>query len=263
MNTLSLNDLAFAYPGSDFGTPVTASLQTGNLVGILGANGSGKSTLLKGLAGLLPHRRGHARLNEKDWLDLSASERSVTMAYLEQNARCHWPLQVSRVVALGREAIGPTLSARSGIATDPAHLNALKQAMSITDIHALAHRTVTELSGGEQARVMLARALAAQTPILLADEPLSGLDPAHQLLVMERLQQWAREGHLVVLSLHDMNLALRFCDQALILGKGVCLAGPPADLLTPETLSACFGVEARRVEIDGVVSLVNWNVARD
>lgn len=223
---------------------VSLSIGKGALVGLLGPNASGKTTLLRALAGLVRPDAGAIRFDGVPADGLSARARARRIAYLEQGAQCHWPLSAERVVALGRLAHqGPWSRATE------ADRRAVAAAMARCDVTALADRPVTTLSGGEAARVLLARALAAEPDILLADEPVSHLDPYHQIGVMEVLRRLADEGALVIAVLHDLSLAARFCDRLVLLSAGrVAADGPPAAVMTAATLARVFSVTARVID---------------
>ncbi|RDE05641.1 ABC transporter ATP-binding protein [Sphingomonas aracearum] len=209
------------------------------LVGVLGPNGAGKSTLVRALLGLVPHA-GEVRLDETPIARLTRAEIARRVAYLPQGQTLHWPLTVERLVALGRL---PHLAPFSRL--DEADRTAIEHAMARTEVTALRHRTATELSGGERARVLLARALAVEAPALIADEPLSSLDPAHALHGMELLRAEADAGRLVLAVLHDLTLAARFCDRLLVLHDGALVAdGAPGDVLSAELLARVYGVRA-------------------
>ncbi|HXG28067.1 MAG TPA: ABC transporter ATP-binding protein, partial [Nevskiales bacterium] len=159
-----------------------------------------------------------------------------------QGGQCHWPMPVAQVVALGR------LPHRAPWArVPPADAAAVQRALQAADVAHLADRPVTQLSGGERARVLLARALAVEARVLLADEPTAGLDPAHQLGVMEVLRRRAQSGAGVVVVLHDLTLAARFCDRLLLLGEGRVVAdGAAEQVLTEQNLAQVYGIEAHR-----------------
>lgn len=239
MVSLAFHDLHVALGGRDVVRGITANLAGGALIGILGPNGAGKSTLVRGLLGLVPCR-GEVRIDDVALSALPRAQIARRIAYLPQGQTLHWPLSVERLVALGRL---PHLAPFSRIAA--ADRVAVREAMAIAEVAHLADRTATELSGGERARVLLARALAVGAPALVADEPLASLDPAHQLQVMEILRARADRGALVIAVLHDLSIAARYCDRLLLLESGRLAAdGPPPNVLTPDLLATVYGVTA-------------------
>lgn len=211
----------------------------GLLHAVLGPNGAGKSTLLRAIAGLTAHD-GTVRLGEIDVGRMRRSDRARAVAWLPQDHEVHWPLPVRDVVMLGRTPHGATLDRSS-----EADRAAAADAMARTDVATMADRPVTELSGGERARALLARAFATRAELLLADEPASGLDPLHQLTIMEALRAEARGGGIVLAVLHDLGLAARFADTVTLLRPGrAAVQGSPADVLTADAVRAAFEIEA-------------------
>ncbi len=224
----------------------------GEMLGLLGPNGAGKTTLLKVLAGLT----GPARvlLDGTDAGLLTPSQRARAVSYLPQGNDVHWPMPAIDVVALGRHPHGP------GNARDR---DAIARALAETDSHSVAHRPVNTLSGGERARVLLARALAVEAPVLLADEPVAHLDPGHQLQVLALLRRRAEAGDAVVVVLHDLALAARFCHRVLVLDQGRVVAdGRPAATLDDALLAGVYGITVLRGEYSGVPYLLPWAAGR-
>ncbi|PZU59103.1 MAG: ABC transporter [Sphingobium sp.] len=219
---------------------IDLSLAAGTLTGIVGPNGAGKSTLLRAILGLARLEGGRVLL---DGAPITAMKRAAIarrIAYLPQGQTLHWPLGVERLVALGRL---PHLGPMSRLT--PGDTAAIEEALERADAVSLRSRIATELSGGERARVLLARALAVGAPALLADEPLASLDPGHQIDVMALLRQEADRGGLVVTVLHDLTMAARYCDRLILIDEGRCVAdGAPMDVLTPERLAAVYGIHA-------------------
>ncbi len=208
------------------------------LIGLVGPNGAGKTTLLRALIGQQSLQNGEVTISGQPLRSLSSPKRARLLAYLPQNRNLHWPLVVEDVVMLGRHPY------RSGFAAPSAKdIACVRNAMAQMDIEAFASRPFRMLSGGEQARVLIARALAQQTNLLLADEPLAGLDPAHQISLMQCFQRIVREGRTVILSLHELTLAARWCDRLLLLQKGILTKdGVPGTVLEADALKSAFGV---------------------
>jgi iron complex transport system ATP-binding protein len=226
--------------GIDFG------IKAGELVGLLGPNGAGKTTLLRALAGLQSVQQGRVQLLDQAIGDYAASDRARRLAYLPQAGQCHWSMPVAQVVALGR------LPHRAPWARMPVTDHAaVQRAMDAADVAYLAERPATELSGGERARVLLARALAVESQLLLVDEPTAGLDPAHQLGVMDVLNARAQAGIGVIVVLHDLTLAARFCNRLVLLDQGRVVAdAAPVEVLTSDNLRRVYSIEAYQALID-------------
>jgi iron complex transport system ATP-binding protein len=237
---LHIDGVSVALGGRTVVDDVTATLEPGQLVGIIGPNGAGKSTLVRAMLGLVKPASGSVRIDGTDIARRSPRDIAKLLAYLPQGQTLHWPLDVDRLVALGRL---PHLAPLSHMSVEDHQIVA--QAMTRADVAHLAHRVATELSGGERARVMLARALAVGAKGLVADEPLASLDPGHQIDVMTLLTQEARAGSLVVAVLHDLTMAARYCDRLLLIDQGrLVTEGPPADVLTADRLATVYGITA-------------------
>lgn len=219
---------------------VSAAFAPGTLTGIVGPNGAGKSTLARAMLALVP-ATGSIRVDGIEATAMPRADLASRVAYLPQGQTLHWPLTVERLVGLGRL---PHLAPMSRIgAADAA---AIERAMERADVRTLRDRIATELSGGERARALFARALAVEAPALIADEPLASLDPGHQIDVMDLLRAEADAGGLVIAVLHDLTLAARYCDRLLIVDKGRIVAdGTPRAVLTPDLLRAVYGIDSR------------------
>jgi iron complex transport system ATP-binding protein len=237
---------------------VTLSLDSGRLTGLLGPNGAGKSTLARLLAGIDAPDAGAVLLDGAPVRDLDARRRARRIAYLPQGAPPPWPISVAELVSLARlpHGAGPDRLGDVGLA-------AVARALQRTGADALAHRTMDALSHGERARVGLARALAVEAEVLIADEPAASLDPAHALGALDLLVEEARRGVAVLVVLHDLSLAARVCDRVAVLSAGALVAfGPPAEALSDPVLAAVFGVEARRFETPDGALLAPWRKVR-
>jgi iron complex transport system ATP-binding protein len=236
---LEANDIAIDFNGVSLLRNVDLSVASGEMVGLIGPNGSGKTTLLRALGNLRRPDAGTVKLDGIEIEQLGERQLSKAIAYLAQNGEAHWPMRVGALIALGRL---PHRQMFGG--SDVADQAAVERALMSADVAALRRRTVAHLSGGERARVLLARALAVEAPLLLADEPVAALDPLHQLRVMELLVSAARKGTGVIVVLHDLSLAARFCHRLVLIARGGIVAqGPPAEVLTPENLALAYGVD--------------------
>lgn len=235
--------------GRDVLKDVSLSVAPGDFVAVAGPNGAGKSTLLRALAGLTIPAAGHVSLGGADIRSLDRRELGRSIAYLPQDRTVHWPLRARAVVALGRipHGSGPN---RGESELDRAKIEAALMQM---DVEALADRPIAELSGGERARVLMARALAQDAEILIADEPSAGLDPAHALGLFETLARISAEGRAVIVALHDLSLALRYCPRAVLMKDGrVASSGPARDVMTEAEIERVYGIRACIAEIAGV-----------
>lgn len=236
-----LRDVSFAWPRRQF-------------VALVGPNGAGKTTLLRALAGLIDSS-GTILIGDDTLTDLSLRQRALRFGYLPQGHVVHWPLPVRDVVALGRYPHG---------ATDPDRLaprdrDAVARAMIATAITEFGDRRVTELSGGERSRVALARVLALEAPVVLADEPTASLDPRYQIDVMINLRGAADRGVLVVVVTHDLGLASRFADTVLVLSDGRLVAqGKPAEALSEQIMADVFRVSAYRADYRNEAVILPW-----
>lgn len=233
---------------------VDLDIGPGELVGLIGPNGAGKSTLMRVLAGLRPADRGEVRYDGAQARDLGRGVLARHLAVLMQGDEVGWALRADHLVELGRLPHRRLMGGFS--AADRA---AVDRALADADAGHLRLRTVGTLSAGERMRVLFARALAVEAPLLFADEPVATLDPSHQLQIMELLHARARAGTGVLVVLHDLALAGRFCDRLVLLHDGKARAdGRPGSVLTDEHLRRAYGVEAERGRRDGVDYVLPW-----
>ena len=233
MTLLSLQDLTVRRGECPVVDRVSFEVRAGEVVGLLGPNGAGKTTLMRGALGLI-EATGRSSLAE-----MPAKARAKAAAWLPQAREIAWPMPVEAVVRLGRLPHGDEGRA------------AVEQALERMDLGAMRHRPATELSGGEQARVLIARTLAQEAPLVLADEPVAGLDPAHQIATMQVFEELAREGRGVIVSLHDLGLAVRHCTRLILMRAGQVVAdGAPLEVLTPERLREVFHISAHISQIE-------------
>jgi iron complex transport system ATP-binding protein len=234
---------------------VTASIAPGQVTGIVGPNGAGKTTLLKIAAGLLPLASGKCFLFGRAIETWPREARARKVAYLPQGGEAAWPVAAREIVGLGRLPHRAPLSFL--LAADAL---AVERALQRAAAAEFANRRIDALSAGERARVLLARALATEADVLLADEPTAHLDPAHQLRLMALLREEAKRGAAIAVTMHELSLAARACDRILLLDKGRLAAeGTPDEALSAEALARVFGVEAVRVTgPDGLSASIPW-----
>ena len=221
---IEAQDIAIRFGPTTVLEGVNLVMRPGEMVGLVGPNGSGKTTLLKVLANLRAPEGGSVRYAGQPAGEVGARELARRIAYLAQGGTVHWPMRVEALVALGRL---PHRRAFQGL--DAADRSAIERAMLAADVVSLRARTMGQVSGGERMRILLARALAVDAELLLADEPIAALDPLHQLQVMDLLRSTAGQGRGVIVVLHDLALAARFCDRLILLAQGrILVEGPPA-----------------------------------
>ena len=220
---------------------VSVSFFAGQVTALIGPNGAGKKTLLRAFAGLLACHSGSVFVQGQVIEHLSLTQRARQIAYVPQETPFFPPMTVCEITSLGRLPYGE--NARRALAHPAVH-----KAIDMTGLSALADQNASHLSGGERARLMLARALAVEAPLLLADEPIAALDPAHAIAIMALFRSLAAQGRCVVVVIHDLLLATRFCDRLVLLKEGTLVQSiAPADL--NDTLIAdTYGVTTQRVE---------------
>jgi iron complex transport system ATP-binding protein len=255
MTTLTVRQLLCRREGKAILDRIDISFAEGQLTAIVGPNGAGKTTLLRHLVGLEVPEAGTIELNGQSLTALPSVVRAGHIAYLPQAASAYWPLTGHDLVALGRLPHGADLSGPLKITDQEAVTRALER----VDGAALADRAIDTLSQGERARLMLARTLATEAAILLADEPVASLDPAYALQAMDVLRAEAARGVTVIVVLHDLGLAARFAHRILVLANaGIAADGPPVEALGAGVIDVAYGVGFRHVEVDGVMQPVAW-----
>ena len=241
MTLLEAECLTHMVNGKPLVADASFALHAGELVALIGPNGSGKTTLLRLALGLAQADGGTAAIAGTPVSSLSAIERALRLAYLPQSRPLVWPQPVRDIVALGRFAYGASpgkLSARDE--------TAVAQAIAACRLQGFEERAADTLSGGELSRVHLARALAAETPLLVADEPVAALDPLYQHQTMQLFATMAGEGRGVLTVIHDLDLALRYATRILWMQEGRIVAdGSPEETFTEDRLRSVFGVAAR------------------
>ena len=234
---------------------IDLAFDAGQVTAIVGPNGAGKTTLLRHLAGLDTPSAGQVELRGQLLASLGPAIRAWSIAYLPQAASAYWPLRARDLVALGRLPHGADLS-RPLKAQDA---QAVQHALERVDGVGLADRPIDTMSQGERARMMMARALATEAAVFLADEPVASLDPAYALETMTILRAEAARGACVIVVLHDLGLAARFADRIVVLASNkVAADGPPSVALAASVIESAYGVTFRHLTVDGIPQPVAW-----
>lgn len=238
MKVLELDEVSAAIGKKPVVRNADLVIQAGELVALCGPNGAGKSSLVRVAAGLLKPTSGSVRYSGVQSSSLSARERAACLSYLAQERRVTWNMPAAELAALGAPFLAGTDA-----------LIRARNALEEVGVGRLHDRGVADMSGGERARVLLARALVSEAPLVLADEPIAGLDPDAQLLVLERLRARRDAGGAVLVSLHDLNLAAQYADRVVVLDQGAIVAdASPIDALTKNVLHQVFSLDAVWVE---------------
>jgi iron complex transport system ATP-binding protein len=238
VSALSIQNATVRRAGRSVVEDASLEVGAGEVVGIVGANGAGKTSLLRAALGLVALHGGRCSLAGRDVARLSEPERARLAAYLPQERHVGWNMAAVRVAGLGAFDVPPAVANERSIA-----------ALARVGLAGLEGRGVLEMSGGERARVLLARMLVTAAPLLVADEPVAGLDPDAQLLAVDLMREEAERGAAVLLTLHDLSLAARACDRLVVMARGRIVAdAAPAEALAPDVLRDAFGL-AGRLEI--------------
>jgi len=231
--------------------PLSFEVSEPQLVGLLGPNGAGKTSLLRSLMSLIPYE-GTIRVGNEDLKAQKAKSIARAIAYLPQDRKVHWAINCYAVVMLGRIPHQPQFGSPSYQDHE-----AVKTAMHQMGVLDFADRPFESLSGGEKARVLIARTLAQETDIIIADEPAAGLDPAHQIEMMTLFKELVARGKTVLVSLHDLPLASSCCDRILLMKEGEIVAdGPPVDALSDPLMEKVFGISVRILKEEGQTLII-------
>ncbi|GAA3578771.1 ABC transporter ATP-binding protein [Marinobacter xestospongiae] len=247
MQTLNCQQLLIDIPGRPSGRPLDLRIEAGQVWGILGPNGAGKSTLLHTLAGLRNARSGRVFLGERALTDLPRKQVAQQLGLVFQERQDGFPATVLETALIGRH---PWLSPWQMETADDLAL--AERSLQRLDVDHLADRLVNTLSGGERQRVAIATTLTQSPHTWLVDEPTNHLDLHHQVAVMELLTEQAAGGCAVLMCLHDLNLAARWCDHLLLLfPDGEACWGEAASMLVPEALEQLYDQKLATAEVDG------------
>jgi iron complex transport system ATP-binding protein len=245
MTVLDLDSVCVQRAGRAILADVSMRVAAGEMVGLVGPNGAGKTTLLRAALGLQARSAGEVRLGGRPLAAVNERERAAMAGYLPQERRVAWNMPARDVAALGAASLPP--------AQGHAVADACLAELEVAD---LAARGVLDMSGGERARVLLARLLATRAALLVADEPAAGLDPEAQLLILERLRQRAADGAAVIVTSHDLALAARACDRLAVLHEGRLKAlAPPREALSAQVLADVFALDGALIETPAGLTL--------
>lgn len=238
---IRINNLSYGYAQKEVLRNLNIHIEEGGFYAVMGANGCGKTTLLRLVAGMLQPQEGSVEVQGRPVSHFKARELAQRMAFVRQHPQTDFEFSAQEIVMMGRNPYQHHLQNESD-----ADRTIVEDSMRRTNSWHLRQAQPSEMSGGELQRVMIARALAQQTPIMLLDEPISNLDIAHQFEVLELLRQINQEeGKTILLVIHDLNMALRYCGKLLLLHQGgILFQGAISQGLTPENIATVFGVDS-------------------
>jgi iron complex transport system ATP-binding protein len=237
---LQASNISLSFNNNVILNALNIRIDAGKLVGLIGPNGAGKTSLLRILANLQTPDNGEVQLEGENLQDIPRKQLAQSIGYLEQGAPAHWPLQVRRLIELGRL---PYLSPWGKLSSHDRDI--VDRAIDQAEVGHLSDRIISTLSGGERLRVLIARMFATEPNIILADEPIAALDPYHQLHIMELLRDHCDRGGSAVVVMHDLNMAARFCHHLTLLHHGhIVSEGTPEQVLQPQQLRDVYGIHA-------------------
>ncbi len=251
----ALTNAGFSYGHDQSGLrDISLHLEPGYLYGLLGPNGSGKTTLLDLLAGHLAPSSGTILLDGREIASYPPAIRAQLLTSVPQSFSFNFDYSVYDVVLMGRH---PRI-ARFARPSGPDHA-AVEHALTAMEIDRFRHRSVRRLSGGEKQRVMIARALAQDTDYLLLDEVTANLDINHALAIMKLLARLVQQGRTVIAAMHDLNIALAFCDQVIVLKDGgLCRFGPAEEIVSPALVASLYGIDAHVYRTEALTSHLSF-----
>ena len=248
---LKLHDIRFSIENNTILDGISAHFKPGKVHGIIGPNGSGKSTMLKNICRIWEPQAGTIILNDKDYRSIPRKELSKIVTLVPQQTNVSFPIPVYDIVAMGRN---PHLGRFEGLKKTDQEIidHALKQ----TNIYELKDRTINELSGGESQLSIIARAFATEAPLILLDEPTAELDIKHTLAIIGILSTLKEQGKTILVTLHDLNLARKFCDTISIIHRGkIFFTGSPEQAFSEENIRKVFEVNVREVKKNSTIFL--------
>ena len=256
---IELKNLSIGYGNKSVLQDVNAKINKGEIVGIIGCNGAGKSTLLKTIRGLLPKQSGEILYFGRKLESFSEKELAREVAYLQQNVEVGFGYTGKDIVLAGRY---PYMKWWKGKSISDEEL-ALK-CMEYTGTKELAERPVNEVSGGQKQRILLAKVLAQQTPILFLDEPTTGLDMVYQEEIFRFSQALAEMGKTILMVVHELNLAAKYCSRIILLGEGTVIAdGRPDNVFTEKILSKAYNAPVRVIRSHNTNEIIEISTKED
>lgn len=238
---LDVNNIHFSIDDKKILDGISARFEPRKIHGIIGPNGSGKSTLLKNICRIWEPQSGSIVINGKDYTEIPRKELSTLVTLVPQNTNIGFPISVFDIVSMGRN---PHMGRFEGLRQKDREI--IERALQQTNIYALKDRNINELSGGEGQLAIIARALATEASLILLDEPTSELDVKHTLEIIEILYEFREQGKTILVTIHDLNLARKFCDTISILCRGkLFYSGTPEDAFAEENIKQVFEVNVR------------------
>ncbi len=238
---IQIKNINFSYNGKKILKNIDFNVENGKILSILGPNGSGKTTLLKVIAGILKPDIGEVIVNGKNFLKMQRREMAKLIAYVPQNFEPGFDFTVFDIVSMGRfphKALLETL--------DDVDYEKIEWALKVTGLEDLKMKSIREISGGERQRTIIAMALAQDAQIILMDEPTSNLDIRYQLNMLELIKNMVKEGRTIILTMHDVNLSIRYSDEVIVLSEGeIYSKGKPDDIIDEKTIENVYGIKTK------------------
>jgi iron complex transport system ATP-binding protein len=248
---LLLQDISFAIEGKKILEGISAHFEPGKIHGIIGPNGSGKSTLLKNICRIWEPQTGTIFIQGRNYRSIPRKDLSTIVTLVPQHTTISFPIPVYDIVAMGRN---PHLGRFEGLGTKDRDI--IERALQQTGVYSLKDRHINELSGGEGQLSIIARALATEAALLLLDEPTAELDIKHTLTILDVLHKLQKRGKTILVTMHDLNLARKFCDTVSIIHQGrLFYSGSPEEAFSPENIRRVFEVNVREFKNDAAVFL--------
>jgi iron complex transport system ATP-binding protein len=248
---LDVDNIHFSIDDKKILDGISARFEPRKIHGIIGPNGSGKSTLLKNICRIWEPQSGSILINGKDYTEIPRKELSTLVTLVPQNTTIGFPISVFDIVSMGRN---PHLGRFEGLRQKDREI--IEQALHLTNIYSLKDRNINELSGGEGQLAVIARAIATEASLILLDEPTSVLDIKHKLEIVNILYEFKEQGKTILVNIHDLNLARKFCDTISILCRGkLFYSGSPEDAFAEENIKQVFEVNVREYKYNDTTFL--------